>query len=61
MNVTGGSGLVMGALLFSSTAVAGSVGGKPVCAAAETRHGATVCGGWSGDACSRGFAQQGDR
>jgi len=35
----------MEALLFSSTAVAGSVGGKPVCATAKARHGATVCGG----------------
>ena len=45
VNVTGGAGLVVAALLFSSTAVAGSVGGKPVCATAKARHGATVCGG----------------
>lgn len=45
VSLTGGAGLVMAALPFSSTAVAGSVGGKPVCAAAKTRHGATVCVG----------------
>ena len=36
---------VVEALLLSSTAVAGGVGGKPVGAAAETGHGAAVCGG----------------
>ncbi len=43
VDAAAGAGFIVEALLFSSTAVAGSVGGKPVGAAAEAGHGAAVC------------------
>ena len=42
VDVAVSTGFIAEALLLSSAAVAGSVGGKPVCAAAKTRHGATM-------------------
>lgn len=42
VDVAAGAWLVMEALLLSSTAVAGSVCGEPVGAAAKARHSATV-------------------
>ena len=42
VNMAVGAGLVVEALLLSSTAVAGSVGGEPMGAAAKARHSAAV-------------------
>lgn len=43
MDMTTGARLIVEALLFSGTTVAGGVSGKPVGAATEARKGAPVC------------------